>query len=221
MSDVIITVRGEHELRIAPERATVHLNIRAEGPQRVAAVDEVTRLAEPVRQSIVDRKDAETVVEWSSTRMTVHAERPWNADGRQLAPVYHATIAFTATFPDPSELSLWVSDVSLRDGVEVGVVDWQLTPETRTRLERDVAAGAVSVAVARAEAYAAALGLDSVVPLEVADLGLISRQESAPQPKMLMRSAAFAMDSAGSSGMVYEAEDIIVSATVEARFQAA
>jgi hypothetical protein len=35
---------------------------------------------------------------------------------------------------------------------------------------------------------------------------------------MLMRAAAF--DSSGGPGMVYEAEDIVVSATVEARFSA-
>jgi len=220
MSDVIITVRGENEARIAPERAVVHLTIRAEGAERASAVDEATRLAEPIRQSIVDRKDSDAVVEWSSTRMTVHAERPWNNEGKRLAPVHHAAISFTVTFAEASELSLWVSDVAVRDGVEIGGVDWQLTPQTRARTERDVAAEAVSVAVARAEAYAAALGLHNVQPVEIADLGLISRQESAgpPQGKMLMRAAAF--DASGGPGMVYEAEDIVVSATVEARFSA-
>ena len=39
MSEVIITVRGEHELRVAPERATIHLSVSFEGPGRTDVVE--------------------------------------------------------------------------------------------------------------------------------------------------------------------------------------
>ena len=39
MSDVVITVRGEHEARIAPERAIAHLTVRAEGHERGVVVE--------------------------------------------------------------------------------------------------------------------------------------------------------------------------------------
>ncbi|MFS0852312.1 SIMPL domain-containing protein [Microbacterium sp. 179-I 3D4 NHS] len=220
MSDVTVTVRGEHEARVAPERATVRVSVRADGPDRTAVVDTVLRLAEPVRESITARAEAASVVEWSSTRLSVRAERPWNNEGRRLAPVYYASIDFTATFTEASELSIWVSDVSVWDGVEIGWIDWHLTPETRSRIEREVAAAAVGVAVTRAEAYASALGLHTVTPLEIADVGLISHGDAAaPAPMLKARGAAFAMADS-SPGMEFEPEDITVSATVEGRFVA-
>ncbi|WP_435744327.1 SIMPL domain-containing protein [Microbacterium sp. PMB16] len=219
MSDVTVTVRGEHEARIAPERATVRVSVRAEGPERTSVVEHVMRLAEPVRRSITERADAGTVVDWTSKRLSVRAERPWNNDGKRLAPVYYASIDFTATFAEASELSIWVSDVSPWDGVEVGWVNWHLTPETIARVEGEVAAQAVGVAVARAQAYAAALGLGEVTPLEIADVGLISTGPPAPALEMMKsRAGAFSADAA--PAMEYEPDEIVISATVEARFLA-
>ncbi|AZS40776.1 DUF541 domain-containing protein [Microbacterium oxydans] len=219
-SEVTVTVRGEHEARVAPERATVNVSVRTDGSERTDVVESALRLADPVRRSISDRSDAGTVVDWSSKRISVRAERPWSSEGTRLDPVYYASIDFTATFAEASELSLWVSDVSAWDGVEIGWVDWHLTPETRTQVERDVAASAVGVAVTRAEAYAGALGLDEVTPLEIADVGLISSGQPAPGAPMLKArgAAAFAADSA--PAMEYEPEEIVISATVEARFLA-
>lgn len=220
MSDVTITVRGENEARVVPERATIRVTVRTEGPERTSVVDQLMRLAEPLRASITERKDAGTVAEWSSKRLAVSADRPWNSEGKRLALVYRASVDFSATFTDPSELSIWVSDISAWDGVEVGWVNWHLTPETRTRVERDVASSAVSVAVARAEAYAAALGLASVTPIEIADVGLISHGQTPNAPQMLKtRGAAFAAAESAPS-MEYEPDEIVVSATVEARFHA-
>lgn len=219
MSEVTVTVRGEHEARVAPERATIRVSVRAEGPERTSVVEQVMRLAEPVRGSITERADAGSVVDWTSKRLSVRAERPWNNEGKRLAPVYYASIDITATFVEASELSIWVSDISPWDGVEVGWVNWHLTPETSARIEREVAAQAVGVAVTRAETYAHALGLEGVTPLEIADVGLISSgQPAPPAPMMKVRGAAFAADSA--PAMEYEPEDIVISATVEARFLA-
>src|SRR5690606_38443395 len=104
------------------------------------------------------------------------------------------------------------------DGVAVGYIDWHLSPQTEADVEREVAADAVGVAVARARAYAEALGLHNVTPLEIADRGLIS--EGVPvQAKAAMRAGvAFDMESAG--GLELQGEEITVSATVEGRFAA-
>lgn len=220
MSEVTVTVRGEHEARVSPERATISIAVRAEGPERTAVVEQVMRLAEPVRGSITERAETGTVLDWTSKRLSVRAERPWSSDSKRLAPVYYASIDFTATFPEATELSIWVSDISPWDGVEVGWVDWHLTPETRTRLERDVAAGAVGVAVTRAKAYAGALGLDEVAPLEIADVGLISSGQPAPGAPMLKARGAVAFAADSAPAMDYEPEEIVISATVEARFLA-
>ena len=221
MSDVTVTVRGEHEARLAPERATIRVSVRAEGPERAAVVDRVMRLVEPVRESITARQESGSVVDWSSKRLSVRAERPWNNEGKRLAPVYYASIDLTATFAEASELSIWVSDVSPWDGVELGWVDWHLTPETTARVEREVAAEAVRVAVARAQAYATALGLGDVVPLEIADVGLIAPTPTQPMAGMAKaRGAALMSADAGGGSMEYEPDEIVISATVEARFLA-
>lgn len=220
MSDVTITVRGQSEERIAPERATIRVSVRADGPDRAVVVEHTLRLAEPLRAGLVERSDAGTIADWTSQRLSVRAERPWSSDGKRLAPVYYATVDFTATFTEASELSVWVSDVSAWEGIEIGWVDWHLTPETRDRVEREVAASAVGVAVTRAEAYAGALGRSTVVPVEIADVGLISSGQQAPQVTAFKaRGAAFAAADSSPS-MEYEPDEIVVSATVEARFTA-
>ena len=220
MSEVTVTVRGEHEERVAPERATVRVVVRAEGTDRATVVDAVMHLTEPVRASIIERAETDAVVDWSSTQLAVRAERPWNADGTRLAPVYYASIDLTATFTAATELSIWVSDISAWDGVEIGWVEWHLTPETRTLVEGRVAAGAVRVAVARATAYAEALGLSEVIPQEIADVGLISPASSSPAAPMMMKNRAAAFASDAGPAMEYEPQEIAISATVEARFVA-
>ena len=224
MSDVVITVRGEHEARIAPERAVAHLTIRAEGAERGAVVERMAAFSEPVREDLASRTSAGTVVEWTSQRVSVWSERPWSPDGRRLAPVHYATVDFSATFTDFAVLSFWAGEVVEREGVQLGWIEWQLTPETRAAMERDVASGAVGVAVARANAYAGAIGLSTVTPLEIADLGLLTRNDSPAAPRqerMLMAKASFAADAGGAAPTVQlQPEDIVITAAVEARFGA-
>lgn len=220
MSDVIITVRGEHELRVAPERATVHLSVSLDGPERQVVVDRTLALAEPVRDSIVAREESSAVAEWTSQRLRVHADRPYNNQGTRLDPVFRASVEFTATFADLSEMSLWSTDVSGWEGVEISHIDWHLTTQTESEAEKEVAAQAVAVAVARARAYAQALGLHHVTAQEIADRGLISAGHS-PTPMRgaaSVRGVAFEMDD--SPTMEFRGEHITVSATVEARFAA-
>lgn len=225
MSEVTITVRGEHEARVAPEEAVAHLSVRAEGPERGAVVERIAALAAPLREDLETRKSAGTISEWSSQRVSVWANRPWNNEGRQLALVHYASVEITATFTDFAALSWWVSEVAERDGVQVDTVTWRLTPATAKSVEAEVAAQAVKVAVDRATAYAGALGLAALTPLEVADLGLLTHgsDASSPSPKMMMRAAPMAaMDSGAGGGPAVDLQpdDILVTAAVEARFAA-
>ena len=217
MSEVIITVRGEHELRVAPERATVQLTVALDGADREEVVTRALAVAEPVRSSIVEREQGGSVEQWTSQRLSVYAERPWSSEGKRLAPIYRASIDFTATFSDISEMSIWVTDISVADGVSIGDVDWHLSSETEREVEREVATQAVAVAVGRARAYAEALGLSDVRPLEIADRGLISTEPPMFTP-VAAAARGMAMDSA--AGMEFQGEQITVSATVEGRFAA-
>jgi uncharacterized protein len=217
MSEVVVTVRGEQERRFAPEHAVVSLSVRADGPERGPVVERVTALTEPLRDDLVAAQRSGEVVEWSSGRVAVWSERPWNAEGRQLPPVHHASIDVSATFRDFGALSWWLGETADVEDVQLGGIQWLLSPETRARVERDVAAEAVDAAVSRAGAYAAALGLDTVTPLEIADVGLLAtRAETSAAPKMMR---AMAMDAAGPA-LSLQPADIVVTAAVDARFRA-
>ncbi|WP_454141393.1 SIMPL domain-containing protein [Microbacterium lacticum] len=100
--------------------------------------------------------------------MSVWADRPWNNEGRQLDLVHHASVELTATFTDVLALSDWLNEIAATDGLQLGTVEWQLTPETRAHVEREVATDAVAVAVARARAYAGAIDRSAVEPLQTA-----------------------------------------------------
>jgi uncharacterized protein YggE len=225
MSEVIVTVRGANEARIAPEEGVVHVSVRAEGPERGPVVEEVAARAFPLREALDERKTAGTVREWSSQRVSVWANRPWNDQGKQLALVHYASVELTATFVDLAALSWWVTDVAERDGVQLDGVEWRLTPATAKATEAEVAASAVRVAVDRATAYAAAIGLATVTPLEIADLGLLTQHAqgaSGGGPEMLRASKAMFAADAGAAAptLDLQPEDIVVTAAVEARFSA-
>ncbi|WP_417563727.1 SIMPL domain-containing protein [Microbacterium sp.] len=217
MPEVTITVRGEHEVVRAPEEGVAHVTVSREGPERGPVVEAIAALSAPIRDDLAARKDAGGPVEWTSGRAAVWAERPWNAEGKRLAVVHHATVELTATFTDFPALSRWLSEVAERDGVQIGGVRWQLTRATAAALEREVATAAVQVAVARATAYAQALGLTEVTPTEISDLGLLGH-DAQPQ---LMRMAKASFDSAAAGpAFDLQPDDITVSAAVEARFTA-
>ncbi|MCR2801182.1 SIMPL domain-containing protein [Microbacterium sp. zg-Y818] len=220
MTDVTITVRGEHERRVAAEQAVVTLRVAVEGPDRSEVVARLESVAAPLTDALAARRGRAGLVEWTSDRMAVWSERPWG-DGHRLAPVHHASVDLTATFDDPAPLSAWVTAVADRDEVEITNVEWRLTPVTRAAVERDVASEAVGVAVDRATAYAAALGRGTLTPLEVADVGLLSTPgEPGPGPGARMMRASFSGDAETSPQLRLQPDDIVVSAAVEARFNA-
>lgn len=220
MSDVIITVRGDSQTRVNPERAVAHVTASTDGPERGPVVEHLATLAEPVREGLARRKDAGSVADWSSQRVSVWSDRPWNNEGRQLDLVHHASVELTATFTDPIALSDWLNTIAATDGLHVGAVEWELTPETRSHVERNVATVAVAVAVERATAYAHAIGRTTLVPVQIADVGLLDgAHPDAASPRALVRASATFAD-AGTEGIEFRPDDIVVSAAVEARFRA-
>jgi uncharacterized protein len=209
MSEVVVTVRGERERRVAPELAVVQLAVRAEGAERGVVVERATSVAEPLHDDLRAHQESGEVAEWSSSRVSAWSERPWNAEGRQLPPVHHAVVEISATFRDFSVLSWWA--------VQVVDVRWDLSPASRAHLEREVATEAVGTAVERATAYAEALGFSVVTPLEIADAGML---DTRPQPESGPRVMRAMAADAASTGLSLQPADIVVSAAVEARFRA-
>lgn len=210
MNTVTISVRGHSETRIAPEKGVVRFAINVEGSQR----DEVTQRASRIAASVSSELDSRHV-SWTSQTLSVWSDRPWSNDGTRLDPVHHATIAFTASSKDFDRLTQLIGNLGTRDEVQVHNVSWELTKETRERVEREMAVAAVAEATQRAAAYAAALELTSVEASEVADVGLLGAQgarESGVQMARLMSDAVPAVN--------LKPDEIQVAASVDMRFAA-
>ncbi|WZH36079.1 MAG: SIMPL domain-containing protein [Microbacterium enclense] len=215
MSEVVITVRGESNARVRAEEAAVRVTVVTDGPARGPVVERAQERASSVQDGLVAHLRSGEVSEWSSARVSVWSDRPWNNDGVQLPLVHHAAVELSATFTDAGALSWWLGDVAESDDVQVTAVEWRLSAETRARVERDVAADAVHVAVERATAYADALGLASVAAVEIADAGLL-----AARPENVGPFAARAMSADNGPSFSLQPPEIVVTSTVEGRFRA-
>jgi uncharacterized protein len=216
MSEVVITVRGESNARVRAEEAAVRVAVSTDGPTRGPVVERAQERASLVQDGLVAHLRSGEVSEWSSARVSVWADRPWNNEGKQLPLVHHASVELSATFTDAGALSWWLGDVAEADDVQVIAVEWRLSADTRARTERHVAAEAVHVAVERATAYADALGLSSVTAVEIADAGLLAAHPEQPAPRAARMMAASAD---GGPSFSLQAPEIVVTAVVEGRFR--
>ena len=221
MSDTVITVRGTAREEHAAERAVVRVGVGHDGPRREAVVSTAAATADRVRAGLEPLQAAGAVSTWSSDRVAIWSDRPWNADGRRLPLVYHASVAFVATFVAFDELARWVEEVGLLDGVDVGSIAWELTDETRDAALERVRTRAVQDAKAGALVYARAAGLQSVRAVAIADPGLLSGPEPGmPVPGAAPMARAFAAKEASGPALAFTPADLEVAAEVEARFSA-
>lgn len=226
MTDTIITVQGEYSAWYPAERATVRASIHVDGPKRDAVFGRAVEASDAVRNLIerVFDRNAGPVTWWASESVRVWSERPWNNDGKQLAPVFHSAIEFTAKFSDFDELSRWVEAVAGIDGVIVASITWDLTESTRTSATSEVRSRAVKDAVTKATIYAQSIGLKSVRAIALADPGMLGDPSGGAQPspvfaKAAMRAQAFD-GGGGPAQLALKPEEIAVASVVDARFTA-
>ena len=105
------------------------------------------------------------------------------------------------------------------DEITIGGIDWRLTEATRRRVQEAAQRAAVADAVTKAQVYASALGLGTPTPVELADQGLLAVQPGPPMPKaMMMR--AMAADGGGSAPTEFAPQELVIEASVDARFTA-
>jgi uncharacterized protein YggE len=221
----IITVQGTHTAWFDAERATVHVSAAFDGPKRDEVFARATRAAADVTALIIPLHDEANgpVTWWSSDRVTVWSERPWNNEGKRLPLVFHATIGIQAKFSDFDALSRVIEQAALMDGVNVSDLDWDLTDDRRTAVIADVRRDAIADAVQKAATYASAAGLGSPAVIAVADPGMLGDGGNGggigPAPYERMAFKAQAMDAAGAS-LNLSPQQIQVSASVDVRFSA-
>jgi uncharacterized protein YggE len=147
---------------------------------------------------------------------------PWNSDGKQLPPVFHAAIDFTAKFKDFEALARWVESAAGIDAVTIGSIQWDLTDSTRTSATSEVRSRAVKDAVAKATVFANSIGLGRVTAIALADPGMLgdpagSGTSSPVFARVAMKSS---FDGGGASPLALKPEEIAVTSAVDARFLA-
>ena len=223
MSDTIITVQGEYSTWYPAERATASVSVHTDGPKRDAVFARAVAASDAVRSLIegIHDRDKGPITWWSSDSVRVWSERPWNNEGKQLAPVFHAAVDFSAKFKDFEALARWVETAAGIDGVTVGSITWDLTDATRTSATVEVRSRAVKDAVAKASVYAQSIGLGSVTAIALADPGMLGDPSGGamPAPPVFARGAMKAQfDSSGGAGLALKPEEIAVASVVDARF---
>lgn len=224
MSDVLITVRGEHRAFRAPERATVRLRVSLEAAAADAAYAGVVESSSQITESLRTLHDPDEgpVTWWSSDQVRTGAHRPWNKDGKQLPLVHTAQVGFEAKFKDFEALSAFLGRTLAIRGASVQGIEWALTEAVRLGLQTTVRTEAVRDARRRAQVYADALGLGMVRAVEVADAGMLGQGLDARNagPAGFSRAAA-AMSAPDSDALDLTPQHIELSAQVDCRFVAA
>ena len=224
MTDTIISVQGEHSAWYPAERATVHAGVHAYGADRDKVFARAVEAAAAVRELIENLfdKSAGPVTWWSSGSVRVWSERPWNNEGKQLAPVFHSAVDFTAKFKDFEALASWVEAAAGIPDVIVASIDWALTESTRTSAVAEVRSRAVKDAVAKASIFAQSIGLGSVTAIALADPGMLGDPSGGGGPHPVFAGASARMQSFDSSGgapqLALKPEEIAVASVVDARF---
>jgi len=223
MSETVITVQGSSSIKHPAELATVSAAVSHDGPVRDQVFAETTKVSEAITTALRGLHDAASgpVVAWSSERVSVWSDRPWNNEGAQLPLVHHASIAVRATFSDVDALARWVETVAATSGVTVGSIDWELLDATHDALLDEVRSKAVQDAAAKALVYARAAGLTAVTVTAIADPGLLGSPDGPPvalgggAPRMFAAKAT-----SGGAPLTLTPQELEVAAQVDARFSA-
>jgi hypothetical protein len=200
---------------LAPERATIHATVNAEGRSAEPVFEKVAIALAEVSTSIdaLHHPKRGPVTKYAIDQVRTGSHRPWNAEGKQLALVHTAAVSITAVFIEFGELAAWVAAVAGIDGVGIGHISWELTDAKRLEVERKTRQKAVRDAKRRAQDYADALDLGAVRVRRISDPGLSER----PMERVFL-ARSMAAPSDGAPQFELRPEEITIGAEVEAAF---
>jgi uncharacterized protein YggE len=222
-AETTITVQGTASEWFDAERATVNVTVSHDGPKREAVFQATTSVGAQVTAALAELEGS-AVTRWSSDRVSVWSNRPWNNEGKQLAPVYYAALSASARFQDFDALSAFVERFATVTGVTIASISWDLTEERRLAATSDIQTRAVQDATIKATTYARAAGFSTVSPVAIADPGMLGDGSSGGGAGPLPRGAGkmlMAMDvQGGGTPLTFTPDRIEVSASVDARFLA-
>ncbi|ARJ05631.1 hypothetical protein GCM10010988_07420 [Cnuibacter physcomitrellae] len=215
MPDTVITVAGSHRVVHDPERARVRVGIGFEGSKRDSVLAATRAALDSLAGSLATILDEEVgpVVAWHSETIRVWGERHAAPDGTRLPVEFHSAVFLDAEFSHFEALSEWIDVAAARDGIAIDGIEWMLAPATEAALAAEARRGAVADALEKADDYASALGLGELVPLAIADPGLLD----GGVPVVPYAPTARAVG----GGMELRPAAITVETTVHVRFTAA
>ena len=219
----LITVQGHFTAWYPAERATVRLAVGVDGDERESVLASATAAVQTLTESVKKLHDADAgpVTWWSSDRIRVWAQRPWNTEGKQLPPVHHAAISVTVKFKDFDVLADWLTEAATVPGVEVSGIEWALTDAKRVSVTTEVRSRAVKDAADKARVFAQAIGLGQLTAVAIADPGMLGVSGSDdPSAPTMLRALAVGPADHGGAPLGFTPEDIEVAASVDARFEA-
>lgn len=222
-AETILTVQGTASEWFEAERATVNITVSHDGPKREPVFEATTSVGAQVTAALKELEGS-AITRWSSDRVSVWSNRPWNNEGKQLAPVYYAALSASARFQDFDALSALVERFATVTGVTIASITWDLTEERRLAVTSDIQSRAVQDATVKATTYARAAGFSTVSPIAIADPGMLGDGSTGPGPMPIARGAGkmmMAMDAqGGGTPLTFTPDRIEVSASVDARFRA-
>lgn len=214
-----ITVRGHHEIAIAPELGVLLLELAHEGAEKAEVFGATQTLANELIAEVkaLAAREPSPVSTHEVRGATSTSWRPTDNEGRPLPPVHRASTTATVTFTEPVVLADFIADWGTRDGVNLQGVRWELTPETQRARHAEVLTSAVENARERALVIAAAAGFEDMTPVQISDPGLLS---SDPQFGA-MDAGGYAMKSRmmAAESVELAPRDILVRASIEAVYE--
>lgn len=218
MTSLEIVVRGSARRKYPPELADVNVVVHVEGPSREDVYADAARAHNLLVSDMTVLKGSGEIDDWSSESVRVYTYRPYDQKGRLRDPVYSTRIRADARFVDFEALSEFIGRWAATDGVDVGGVRWNVTDENRLAYQRELRKAAVDDAVAKAQAYADAVGRGQVVATQLADPDMLG--EGGPSPRMMLAVADGAPSGGAQPALELRSEDIELAVSVDARFVA-
>lgn len=208
-----ISVRGSAERTFPAESAAVPVQISVEAGSRDDAYLKAAAIQSELAAALEDFAAAGGVRTWSSDQVRAHTWRD------KLRTRHEARVGARAEFVTVEALERFADAWVPREGVTLGWIHWDLTPDNRRAREAEVRRDAVADAVAKAADYAEALGFPAPTPVHVADAGM-REPGFAPYGRQAMAMESAAGGAPDQPAISLVPEEIRIEVTVEAEFAA-
>ena len=216
---MIIRVQASHEAHLPPQRGTVIVDLRLEGPVKAPVVEAMTNLIGKVSHLVAqDHHPKSGPITWfSQSQVQNSSHRPWNKDGKIKPLIYTSAADLKVKFSDFRRLMEFIETVSPWEGVNVKRIEWTLTESAKNEALERTQKQAVENAIIKARRYAEAAGFHNVTPIMIADVGLLvaGSTGSGGSP-----ASAVYRTGAGTADSSFQPEDVVVTASVEVELEA-